>query len=81
MYPLFPMMQPTPHGRFTKCWFSRLIKTHGTDTRTPLDSCESGRRRRRYLAVFGRTGVQIALALAVDLLHFGLMKRRSSRVR
>lgn len=35
----------------------------------------------KYLAVFGRTGVQIALALAVDLLHFGLMKIGSNMVR
>lgn len=35
----------------------------------------------KYLAVFGRTGVQIALALAVDLLYFGLMKKRLNMVR
>ena len=35
----------------------------------------------KYFAVFGRTGVQIAFALAVDLLYFGLMKKRLNMVR
>lgn len=38
----------------------------------------SSHTRAAYLAVFGRTRVEIALALAVDLLHFGLHEMTSA---